>query len=389
MSKAVYFDATFLAHGRDLRGVPQVILQLIRLFVIDEAFAGVRFISTPAITKDFLAGLGVSRGRIIHLEALPFLGRYERFHGLFSTFRYRSILPGAALIIHPEPRTVVRSAVPQMVMHHDFIIFERIASGERRKWTRYLLYLHKNRVAAKVRFKFTNSEFTRRRALALFPAIAPESIASVLIGSRIEPVVVPKAAPDPGRPLRFLYVGSYEPRKNVLALVSAFGKVAGEARSELHLAGRMAPAMAESIRAAAEGIPGRPRINIHGLVTDKQLATLYAECDFLVFPSLFEGFGLPIVEAMAHGMVVCAFRNSSLPEIGGDAVLFAGDNDFAAWGKAVSGLVSDPEAYRRASGRSLARAALFTEKAMRARYREYFLAAFASLRGDDGRRAVA
>lgn len=384
MSKSVWFDATFLAHGRDLRGVPQVILQLIRLFVKDDAFSGVRFISTPAVTRDFLSTLGVGRERIVHVDAVPFLGRYERFHGLFSTFRYRSIIAEAALIIHPEPRTVVRSRVPQMVMHHDFIVFEAIASGERRKWSRYLLYLHKNRVAAKARFKFTNSEFTRRRALALFPSIKPESITAVLIGGRIEPAAFPKPAPDPDRPLRFLYVGSYEPRKNVPAQVSAFAQVAGEAPAELHLAGRISPAMAESIRTASAVLPGNLQVRIHGLVTDKELAALYAESHFLVFPSLFEGFGLPVVEAMAHGVVVCAFRNSSLPEIGGDAILLAEDNDFAAWGKAVAELVADPEKYRMASARGLARASYFTEKAMHARYRDYLLAAFASLGLDSG-----
>ena len=384
MSKAVWFDVTFLAHGRDLRGVPQVIRQLIRLFVNDIAFSGVRFISTPAVTRDILSLLGVERQRIAHVRSVPFIGRYERFHGLFSTFRYRSILAQAALIIHPEPRTVVRSRVPQMVMHHDFIVFERIASGERRKWSRYLLYLHKNRVAAKVRYKFTNSGFTRERALVWFPSVPPESITAVPIGGRIEPVAVPKAAPDPARPLHFLYVGSYEPRKNVQALVSGFAQVAGGAPGELHLAGRMAPLMADTIRTAAAGLPGNLHVHIHGLVTDKELASLYAKSHFLVFPSLFEGFGLPVVEAMAHGVVVCAFRNSSLPEIGGDAILLAENNDFAAWGKAVAALVSDPEKYRKASAKGLSRASYFTEKAMHARYRDYFLAAFASLGVDGG-----
>ncbi len=379
MSALVFFDVTFLAFGRDLRGIPQVIFQLVRLFREDPAFHDVRYISTPEVTRTFLSQWGIPRELIEEVQALPLLGRYERFHGLLSTFRYRRIAAQASLIIHPELRTVLRSKVPQLIYYHDFIIFERFNGDEGRKWTRYLPYLYKNRQAARVRFKLANSEFTRSRALEIFPTINPASITARHLGIRMHLRAVPREAPLQGAELQLLYVGSYESRKNINALLENLVLVSGGKKVRLHLAGKMSSPRERILKSLAANLPSEIAVEFHGLVSEAELNNLYRNADFLVFPSLFEGFGLPIAEAMAHGIVVCAFRNSCLPEITGDAALLADTGDFGAWGRSIGALADDAESYRGASLLALRRAAEFTEERMHERYREYFLNVFSQV----------
>jgi glycosyltransferase involved in cell wall biosynthesis len=374
VGKYEYFDATFLEYAHDLRGIPQVIFQLIRLLVKEPAFTDFRFIAFPGKASDCLKEWGVAADRIELIKRIPVLGRYERFHGLFSTFRYRRIIAKARLIIHGELRSVVRAPVPQIVIYYDFIIFEKYASARPRKWMRYLAVLYKNRQAAKVGHKIAISEFTRKRALEIFPAIDPASVTSLPIGIRMPPSRVPRSGPEAGDGLNFLYVGSYEDRKNIPALVDHLKDVAGGRAAVLRLAGRMSAATEAHLRALITvRTSSQLRVEVLGLIPEPEIAGLYAAADFLLFPSLFEGFGLPMVEAMGQGVVVCAFRNSCLGEIGGDAAIMAADNDFAAWGRAIADLCAEPGAYRKASGLSLERARIFTEERMHERYREYLL----------------
>lgn len=371
--KQVFFDVTFLQHAKDLRGIPQVIFQLSRIFADDSRFADVIFISTGSIYKDYLSALGIAKERVREVTLAPWLGRFERFHGLFSTFRYRGITRQARLIIHPEPRTVLRSKVPQMVMYHDFIIFEPLAIEASRKWTRYFYCYYKYSRAAKVVYKFSNSDFTKRRALEFFPSIREDSIRVLHLGVR-EAVSGerPEKIPSKKR-LQFLYVGSFDRRKNVHALLENLASVTGDFPFDFHLAGSLDSErrreLVESF--ARQGLPGT--LHCHGLVSDAELKALYGKADFLLFPSLFEGFGIPIVEAMAWGLVVCAFRNSCIPEITGGNAILCDDNDFAGWGKMLKAMMETSGSYARMSRSARIRATYFSEAKMRERYSAYFL----------------
>jgi alpha-1,3-rhamnosyl/mannosyltransferase len=77
-----------------------------------------------------------------------------------------------------------------------------------------------------------------------------------------------------------------------------------------------------------------------GRVTDEELADLYSAAACLVFPSRYEGFGLPVLEAMACGCPVAAFRNSSVPEVAGEAAHLVADGDARALGAAVVEILS-------------------------------------------------
>jgi glycosyltransferase involved in cell wall biosynthesis len=85
-----------------------------------------------------------------------------------------------------------------------------------------------------------------------------------------------------------------------------------------------------------------------GRVDDEGLADLYSAAGCFVFPSRYEGFGLPCLEAMACGCPVAAFRNSSLPEVVGEAGVLVEDGDAEALGRAAAGMIGEAERWRRA-----------------------------------------
>jgi glycosyltransferase involved in cell wall biosynthesis len=132
--------------------------------------------------------------------------------------------------------------------------------------------------------------------------------------------------PEPSRDavLRLLHVSKWEPRKNLEGLISAFSTLASEfERLELHLVGSAPiPGDAARVQAAIAANPARERIIVHGSVTDPELEFLYGMSTVLVVPSFFEGFSLPVVEAMAAGTPVVAARVGGIPEVAGDAAEF-------------------------------------------------------------------
>ena len=84
-----------------------------------------------------------------------------------------------------------------------------------------------------------------------------------------------------------------------------------------------------------------------GQVADEDLADLYSAAGCLVFPSRYEGFGLPCLEAMSCGCPVAAFRNSSIPEVVGDAGMLVTDGDGAALGEAAASMIGQRERWSR------------------------------------------
>ncbi len=120
----------------------------------------------------------------------------------------------------------------------------------------------------------------------------------------------------------FLYVGALQPRKNLVRLMEAFEvmkKTAPDAK--LVLAGEAAWLAQDIVRARAAS-PYRDDIMLTGRVSFDDLRALYQGARLFVFPSLYEGFGLPILEAFASGVPVLTAHNSSLPEVAGEAALF-------------------------------------------------------------------
>lgn len=128
------------------------------------------------------------------------------------------------------------------------------------------------------------------------------------------------AVPEEGLPY-ILFVGTIQPRKNLVRLIEAFSKL--QARDQvlnLIIAGKKGW-MYENILAAPKKFGVGKRVKFLGYVSDEELASLYQNALFFVLPSLCEGFGLPVLEAMRFGCPVIASKAGALPEVVGDAGL--------------------------------------------------------------------
>lgn len=154
-----------------------------------------------------------------------------------------------------------------------------------------------------------------------------------------------------------LHVGAIQHRKNLLRLVEAFEKVEPDWR--LVLVGS-AGFGAEEILRRIEGSPARQRIELPGYVTPAELGAWYARAMVFAFPSLDEGFGMPVLEAMAAGLPVLTSNGSALPEVAGDAALLIDPEDSEALTEALRRLTLDAELRTDLIGRGKERALRFS-----------------------------
>lgn len=172
----------------------------------------------------------------------------------------------------------------------------------------------------------------------------------------------PPAVPAPCRGRFILFVGTLSPRKNIDRLMEAFGcfaRLPKNADVHLVLVGRRGWMCPEPTRRSEElGIPGR--VHHVGSAEDQVLAEVYRRALLVCLPSLYEGFGLPVVEGMASGTPVMASNRSSLPELVGDEASLADPEDVEAMAERMDVLVNDRPLRERIIQRGLAKAREFT-----------------------------
>jgi glycosyltransferase involved in cell wall biosynthesis len=158
-----------------------------------------------------------------------------------------------------------------------------------------------------------------------------------------------------------LYVGINKPHKNLVRLVQAWARTPDTVRGDtrLVLAGREDPRYPQTRQTIAQ-LGLQESVTILGPVPDADMAALYGGAVAFVFPSLYEGFGLPVLEAMACGTPVMASNRSSLPEVVGDAGLLVDPLNIDALAAALSRLLRDAGLRRELSAQGLARARRFT-----------------------------
>ena len=155
-----------------------------------------------------------------------------------------------------------------------------------------------------------------------------------------------------------LYVGTLEPRKNITVLLRAFAALQ-DRETLLVLAGAKGW-MYEEMFALVTQLGLQDRVKMLGYVSNEDLPVLYSASQVFVYPSLFEGFGLPVLEAMQCGAPVITTNVSSLPEVAGDAGILISPDDVAGLTRELDSLLSEPERRADLRGRSLARASLFS-----------------------------
>jgi len=155
-----------------------------------------------------------------------------------------------------------------------------------------------------------------------------------------------------------LYVGTLEPRKNITVLLHAFAALEDK-ETLLVLAGAKGW-MYEQIFSLVTQLGIESRVKMLGYVENDDLPVLYTEAQVFVYPSLFEGFGLPVLEAMQCGAPVITTNVSSLPEVAGDAALLISPDDTAGLAAALTRVLSEPGLREEMRGKSLTQAARFS-----------------------------
>jgi glycosyltransferase involved in cell wall biosynthesis len=215
-------------------------------------------------------------------------------------------------------------------------------SNRVRKRTPWLLRL------GLVTMVITPSEAVRKQAMERFDLEANRVVAVPLAAAGI---FRPRVSKPAGTPY-LLYVGTIEPRKNLALLLDVWREVRRDRAVDLVIAGRR--------REDAPRIADEPGLRILGLTREEQLPELYCGALALVYPSHYEGFGLPVLEAMQCGAAVIASCDPAIREVTGGAAILLDANDRRAWAETLRTLVEQPERLRDLRQRALARAAEFS-----------------------------
>ncbi|NLG51494.1 MAG: glycosyltransferase family 4 protein [Chloroflexi bacterium] len=273
------------------------------------------------------------------------------------------LLPEGTLFHATEHLLPYLRDIPTVLTVHD-LIFERLPQFHKFFNYRYLhtaMPLYCRRATAIIAI----SEATKADLQELYgidPAqvtVIPEAAAPHFRPQSPERVAAVRARY--GLPPRYLLsVGTIEPRKNLARLVEATGPLISQGLVDgLVLVGSLGW-LYEGFLRELERSPLRERVLFPGFVADEDLPAVYAGAEITVQPSLYEGFGLPVLEAMASGSPVCASEAASLPEVGGDAAQYFDPQDVGEMTAVLHDLMCDPEQRAAMRERGLQRAALFS-----------------------------
>jgi glycosyltransferase involved in cell wall biosynthesis len=270
----------------------------------------------------------------------------------------------ADVFFSPDNFMSLRSSVPTVMTCHDLIPFhypEGIPGWAKRYYHRFWpKYLKKATQVIAV------SETTRRDLLAMFQ-LPPARVTTVFNGSNGEGYRLRQISPTPSahniaaltQPY-FISVGSIHPRKNTIKLVQAFNafKQKTGLKHQLALVGRVTWNQS-AIEAEIEASPYRSDIISTGYVTDTQMQTLISGAEAMLYISLFEGFGLPILEAMQQSVPVITSDCSAMPEVAGDAAILVTPTNIDAIAWAMHRVITDTALRKRLVSNGLQRVKLF------------------------------
>ena len=319
-------DATY-SIGHNLTGVGVYCREMLWGIAALDPSAPISFLYRPhRILASFKEQLPANAGRGLLLETL---GRRDGlFHGL-------------------NQRLPQRSFRKQVVTFHDlFVLTAEYSTLEfRRRFAEQARH-----AAASADVIIAVSEFTAGQIRDLLGVPA----------SRIQVVhhgVRPGPPPSNLRAKVILHVGAIQTRKNLVRLVTAFAAAPEDWR--LVLAGGSGFG-AETVYSAIEESPARERITVTGYVDKATLTRCYAEASVFAFPSLDEGFGMPVLEAMAAGVPVIASNRGALPEVCGDAAVMVDALDTRALAQNLNQLCSDAEFRKEMAERGTLRATQFS-----------------------------
>ena len=270
-------------------------------------------------------------------------------------------------LLHVQYTAPLGCTVPIVVSVHDvsFLEHPEYFTRLRARQLRWTVWRTVRR-AAKI---LTVSEFSRASILKVYPDLEEDQVVMVpnAAGSEFRPV--PREVTASAVRERFsvhgpfiLSVGDLQPRKNQIGLIHAFARLARaypQLKHSLVFAGKETW-FADRVREAARESGVRDRIHFCGFVSDRELLHLYSACDVSVFPSFYEGFGLPALESMACGRALVCSNTSALPEVVDGAALLVDPYLIDDIARAIADLLLDSELRVRMERLGLQRATHFS-----------------------------
>jgi alpha-1,3-rhamnosyl/mannosyltransferase len=251
------------------------------------------------------------------------------------------------LLHHAGGTLPLLRATPSLVSIHDLqpLLMPDNFSGLKQAYLRRRLPPS----AARARLVVSPSDYSRRTVVGVLD-VMPDRTAVVPPGYTVriaeQPVGDPQQTYALDRPF-FLYPAITYPHKNHLTLVRAFGDVVAKGSDTLLVLTHRADTMEAEVLDVAESLGVRERIRRVGHVPRGDLDWLFQHATALTFPSRFEGFGLPVLEAMGNGCPVIAANATALPDVVGDAGVLVDPDDVSGWAGAMLELSQD-EARRQA-----------------------------------------
>ncbi len=267
------------------------------------------------------------------------------------------------LLHSPHYTMPLAAPVPVVVTLHDatFFYYPQHHTFAKRHFFPFIMRRSAHRAAALL----TVSESTRRDMQRWIAAPLEKTFATPLgVAPDFHPVdedtVLARVARKYNLPPKFiLFVGLLEPRKNLPALFRAYTRLAAsDSETALVIVGRkgwLPQAILEQVPAHLH-----TRIIFTGYVAQADLPVVYNLAQVFVYPSFYEGFGFPVLESLACGTPVVTTPVSSMPEVAGEAALYAPPEDDAALSEAILRILQDPALAQDLRTRGLARAAQFT-----------------------------
>jgi glycosyltransferase involved in cell wall biosynthesis len=229
---------------------------------------------------------------------------------------------------------------PVVTLVHDMLTFDRAMHPNKRSAVIERLTL--GPAVRRSRALLVYTPDGEQQLVARFPRAAGRiSLAPLAPSSEPPEAMRPEEEATLPPPGFVLAVGTLEPRKNLPRLVAAYQALPGElqAAHPLAVAGRLGWETDDTVRALHSL---GERAHVLGYVSDAALLELYRRAAVFAYPSLGEGFGLPVLEAMAEGAPVVTSDVSSLPYVGGDAVAYCSPRDTASITAALERLLRDP-----------------------------------------------
>lgn len=308
--------------------------------------------------------IGLAEQDSLRFELVNEMQPAERL--MWEQTRFPNLLRSSGVdLLHSLHYTMpLHHPVKQVVTLHDmtYFLYPALHTFSKRHFFRAFIRLSGKRADALL----ADSESTRQDAIRL-AGIPAGKITTTPLGVTAEfapledTAVLRRVAEKYQLPERFiLFVGLLEPRKNVITLLRAFQEERAQLQGRrLVIVGRKGW-MYNQLQQIVDELNLGLDVHFTGYVDQADLPAVYNLADVFVYPSIYEGFGLPVLEAMACGTPVITTNVSSMPEITGDAGILVPPEDPSALGSALRSLLADPTRRQKVAKEGLERAATFT-----------------------------